>query len=78
MTNLVDVGIRPSNISHVVNAMNHGESCEEVSSQQVINFIRHRRNNIGQEFISVIKYFQQKASPIENFSLPVKLIMRTH
>ena len=46
MTNLVDVGIRPSNISRV-NVMNHGEGCEEVSSQQVINFIRHRRNIIG-------------------------------
>ena len=57
MTNLVDVGIRPSNISRIVNAMNHGEGCEEVSPQQVIDFIRRRRNNIGHEFISIIKYF---------------------
>jgi len=57
---LVDVGIRTSNISRVVNAMNHGEAYEEVSSQQVIDFTRHRRNNIGHEFISIIKYFQEK------------------
>ena len=50
----------PSNIVRVVNAMNHGEGCEEVSPQQVIIFIRHRKNNIRQEFISVIKYFQEK------------------
>jgi len=31
MTNLIDVGIRLSNISRVVNAMNHREGCEEVS-----------------------------------------------
>ena len=34
MSNLVDVEIRPSNIFCVVKAMNHGESCEEISSQQ--------------------------------------------
>jgi len=52
MTNLVDVRIRPSNIFRVVNAMNYGECYEEVSLQQVIDFIRHRRNNIGHEFRS--------------------------
>jgi len=57
MTNLIDVGICPLNISRIVNAMNHRESCEEVSPQQIIDFIRHRRNNIGYEFISIIKYF---------------------
>jgi len=31
MTNLVDVGICPSNIFRVVNAMNQGEGCEEIS-----------------------------------------------
>ena len=36
-SNLVDVEIRPSNISRVVNAMNHEEGCEEVSPQQVID-----------------------------------------
>ena len=51
MTNLVDVGI----------------CCEEVSPQQVIDFIRYRRNNIGQEFISVIKYFQEKAESDPEF-----------
>jgi len=68
MTNLVDLRMRPSNISHIVNAMNHGEDCDEVSSKQSIDFIRHRKNNIGQEFISVIKYFQEKAeSDLEFF-----------
>ena len=38
MSNLVDVGMRPSNISRVVNAMSQGEGCEEVSPQQVIYF----------------------------------------
>ena len=61
MTNLIVVGMHHSNIFRLVNAMNHGEDCEEVSPQQVIDFIRHRRNNIGQEFISVIKYFKEKA-----------------
>ena len=60
MTNLIDVGMHPSNVSHVVNVMNHGDDCEEVSSQQVTDYIRHKRNNIGEEFISVIKYFQEK------------------
>jgi len=31
MSNLVDVGIRSSNISRVINAINHGEDCKEVS-----------------------------------------------
>jgi len=35
MTNLVNVVIRPSNISRV-NAINHREGYEEVSPQQVI------------------------------------------
>ena len=48
--------------------MNDVEGCEKVSPQQVIDFIQHRRNNIGQEFISVIKYFQEKAeSDLEFF-----------
>ena len=55
MINLIDVGIHPSNIFRVVNAMNHKEGYEEASPQQVIDFIRHKKNNIGQEFISVIK-----------------------
>ena len=38
MNNLVDVGMRHSNISRVVNAMNRGEGCEEVRPQQVIDF----------------------------------------
>ena len=61
MSNLVDVGIRPSNISRIVNVMNHGEGCEEVNPQQVIDFTRHPRSNISHEFISIIKYFQEKA-----------------
>ena len=63
MTNLVDVGIRPSNISRVINAMNHRKGCEEVSPQQVINFIRYQRNNIGQEFRSS-NIFKKNLSPI--------------
>ena len=47
MTNLVDVRSHPSNISRVVNALNHGERCEEVSPQQFIDFIRHHRNNMA-------------------------------
>jgi len=39
MTNLIDKGMRPFNIFCVVNKMNHGEACEEVSPQQVIDFI---------------------------------------
>jgi len=69
MSKLVDVGIRPSNISRVVNAMNHGEGCEEVNPQQVIDFTRHRRRNVGHEFISIIKYFQEKAEFDPNFFL---------
>jgi len=57
--------------------MNHGEGCEEVS-QQVINFTRHRRSNVGHEFISIIKYFQEKAESDPIFSLSVKLTMRAH
>ena len=79
MSNLVYVGIRPSNISRVVNAMNHGEGCEEGSPQEVIDFTRHRKSNIGHEFISIIKYFQEKAeSDPDFFSLQVKLTMRAH
>ena len=75
MSNLVDVGFLLSNISRVVNAMNHGEGCEEVSPQQVIDFTRQRKSNIGHEFISTIKYFQEKAESDPDFSLPVKLTM---
>ena len=57
MTNLFDVGIRPSNIFRVVNAINHGERCEKVSPQQIIDFIRHRRNNIAREFIEFSDQF---------------------
>ena len=64
---MVDVKIRPSNIFRVINTMNHGEGCEEVSPQQVINYTRHRRNNIGHEFISIIKYFQEKAESDPDF-----------
>jgi len=76
MRNLVDVGIGPSNISRVVNVMNHEEGCEEVSPQQVIDFTRHHRSNIGHEFNLIINYFQEKAEFIPDFfSLQVKLIM---
>ena len=30
-TNLIDVGMCSSNIAHVVNVINHGEDCEQVS-----------------------------------------------
>ena len=64
----LNVGMHPSNISRIVNVMNHGEGCEEVSPQQVIDFIRQRRNNTGQKFIFIIKYFQEKAeSDLEFF-----------
>jgi len=39
MTNLDDVGMRSSNIAHVVNVMNHEEDCEQVSAQQCIDYI---------------------------------------
>jgi len=39
MTNLNDVGMRSSNIVRVVNAINLGEDCEQISTQQCINFI---------------------------------------
>ena len=63
MTNLIDVRIHPLNIFRVVNAMNNGEGCEEVSPQQVIDFIRYQRNNIGQEFRSS-NIFKKNLSPI--------------
>ena len=44
MTNLVDVGIHPSNISRIVNAINYGEGCEEVSDRQ---------RNSGVEFAQI-------------------------
>ena len=47
--------------------MNHGEGCEEVSPQQVIDFTRHRRSSIGHEFISIIKYFQEKVESEPDF-----------
>ena len=67
MSNLVDVGMRPSNISRVVNAMSQEEGCEEVSPQQVIDLTRQRRNNCGHEFIAIIKYFQEKAETDPEF-----------
>ena len=67
MSNLVDVGMLPSNISRVVNAMSQGEGFEEVRPQQVIDFTRHRRNNCGHEFIAIIKYFQEKAETDPEF-----------
>ena len=69
MTNLDDVRMHPSNIALVVNAMNLREGCEQVSAQQCIDFIRHKRNNIGQEFIFIIKYFQEKAESDPEFFL---------
>jgi len=47
--------------------MNHGKDCEQVSSQQVIDFIRRKRNNIGQELFSVIKKFQEKSESDSKF-----------
>ena len=67
MSNLVDVGMRPSNISRVVNAMSQGEGFEEVRPQQVIDFTRQCRNNCGDEFISIIKYFQEKGETDPEF-----------
>jgi len=67
MTNLDDVGMRSSNIAHVVNVMNHEEDCEQVSAQQCIDYIWHKNKNIGQEFISIIKYFQVKSESDSDF-----------
>jgi len=38
MTDLDNVRMCPSNIARVVNAMNTGESCEQVSTQQYVNY----------------------------------------
>ena len=78
MINLDNVGMRPSNIARVINAMNPGEACEQVSAQQCIDYIRHKSKNIGQKFISIIKYFQEKVKADPKFSLPVRLIMQAH
>ena len=37
MANLDDVGMRPSNIVRIVNAINHGEGCEQVFINNLIN-----------------------------------------
>ena len=47
MTNLDDVGIRPSNIAHVVNAINSWEDCKQVSAQQRIDLIQHKRRTLA-------------------------------
>ena len=39
MINLNDLRMRPSNIAHVVSAMNPDKSCEHVSVQQCIDYI---------------------------------------
>ena len=78
MTNLFDVEMRPSNIGRVVNAMNHGEGCKHVSSQQVIDFICHKRNNIGQDLFLSSNIFKRKQSQIQNFSLLVRLVVQAH
>ena len=75
MTNLNDVGMRSSNIAHVVNAMSLEEDCEEVSTQQRIDYIRHKRKNIGHRFISIIRSFQDRREIDPEFLLPLRLIM---
>jgi len=50
MTNLDDVEMRHSNIARVVNTMNHEENCEQVSAQQCIDYIRHKRKKCWGDF----------------------------
>ena len=40
---------------------------EQISAQQCIDFNRHKRNNIVQKFISIIKYFQEKTESDREF-----------
>ena len=78
MSNLVDIGIRPSNIFRVLNAMNHVESCEEVSPQKVMILLVKIAITLAMSLLRSSNISKRKLSPIQNFSLQVKLIMRAH
>ena len=75
MTNLVDVRTCPSNIAHVINAMNHIEGYEQVSVQQCIDFIQHKKIILDRSSFLSLNIFKRKQSQIQNFSSPMRLIM---
>jgi len=58
MSNLDNRGIRASNISYGVNVFNIEE--DEEHTQQCIDYIRLKSDNIGNECISIITYFQDR------------------
>ncbi|XP_020263101.1 protein FAR1-RELATED SEQUENCE 5-like [Asparagus officinalis] len=64
---LQEEGITPSTISRVINATS-GREDELVTPQQCIDYMKtQRHNNIGNECISVIQYFQRKAASDADF-----------
>ncbi|XP_020252201.1 protein FAR1-RELATED SEQUENCE 5-like [Asparagus officinalis] len=59
--------IPPSTISHVINTTS-GREDKSVAPQQCIDYMKtQRHNNIGNECISVIQYFQRKAANDADF-----------
>ncbi|XP_020271630.1 protein FAR1-RELATED SEQUENCE 5-like [Asparagus officinalis] len=70
---LQEEGMPPSTISHVINATN-GRECELVTPQQCINHIRYQRvNNIGHEYISIIRHFQSMTANDPKFYFAIEV-----
>ncbi|XP_020262590.1 protein FAR1-RELATED SEQUENCE 5-like [Asparagus officinalis] len=70
---LQEEGMPPSTISRVINATT-GREGELVTPQQCIDHIRYQRvNNIGHEFISIIKHFQSLTANDPEFYFAIEV-----
>jgi len=64
MTNLNDVGMRPYNISRVVNTMNSREDCAQESTQQCIKYIHVRARILARNSFLSSNLFKRGGSQI--------------
>ena len=67
MTNLVDVEICTSNISRVVNAMNHGEGCEEVCPNKLLILFDTGEITLARSLFWSSNIFKKKAESDSEF-----------
>ena len=78
MTNLNDIGMRLSNIARVVNTLNHGEDCEQGRANSLLILSDIRARTLATSSYLSSNLFKIRGRQIQNFSLPVRLIMRAH
>ena len=78
MTNLVDIGIRPSNISMLLMQWTTDKVVKKQARNKLLILFDIREITLVRSLFRSSNIFKKKVSLIQNFSLPVKLIMRAH